>query len=74
MKKKLINILFMFLMTIGGFILLPLEVLLFVLALIYIPFEFLYHKIKKLDEIKKYSPLETLFYKKKLKKEELNEK
>ena len=60
----------MFLMTIGGFILLPLEVLLFILVIIYIPFEFLYHKIRNLDKIKKYRPLETIFRK----KEELNEK
>ena len=52
MKTKLTNVLFMFLMTFGGFILLPLEVLIFVLALIYIPFEYLYHKIKKLDNLK----------------------
>lgn len=68
MKNKLLNVLFMFLMTFTGFILLPLEVLLFLLVIIYIPFEFLYHKVKRLDEIKKYSPLETLFQKKVLKR------
>lgn len=61
MKSKLTNVLFMFLMTFSGFILLPLEVLLFVLIIIYIPFEFLYHKIKKINT--KYRPLETIFKK-----------
>ena len=77
MKKKFMNALFMVIMTLSGFILLPLEVLLLALAVVYIPFEFIYHKATKLDELKKYSFLETIFHHKdikKYKKEQKDEK
>ncbi len=63
MKKKFLNVIFMILMTLSAIILIPLEVVLLVLGLLYLPIEYLIHRVNKIYLIKKYSPLETYFYK-----------
>ena len=57
----------MVLMTLSGFILIPIFVILFILSILYLPFEFIIYKKSKYKNIRKYSYLYTLYYRKTIK-------
>ena len=66
-KRYLRNFIFMIIMTISGFVLLPLLVILLILSLLYIPFELIMYQNSSYKNISKYSFLYTVFYKKTIK-------
>lgn len=66
-KRYFRNSIFMVLMTVSGFILIPIFVILFILSILYLPFEFIIYKKSKYKNIKKYSYLYTLYYGKTIK-------
>ena len=66
-KRYFRNSIFMVLMTLSGFILIPIFVILFILSILYLPFEFIIYKKSKYKNIRKYSYLYTLYYRKTIK-------
>ena len=66
-KRYFRNSIFMVLMTLSGFILIPIFVILFILSILYLPFEFIIYKKSKYKNIRKYSYLYTLCYRKTIK-------
>ena len=63
MKKKISNTVFLVIMTLSGFILLPVEVLLLFFIIMYLPFEWFLYRIKYKVLFSKYSFLFTIRYK-----------
>lgn len=66
-KRYLRNFIFLIIMTISGFVLLPLLVILLILSLLYIPFELIMYQNSSYKNISKYSFLYTVFHKKTIK-------